>query len=486
MKKEMLFCWLGMTDIRFMEDDKMEGPIIQALIENNYNECFIIADNLLSAEKYKIWLKNKSKTKIIIIPAELASPTDHAEIYKIAKSAVENKISANSAITFHLSPGTPAMSAIWLILSQTYNANLIESSKETGVKEVNFPFDLYADFISQKTEQLNDNILRLSQTTETVAFNNIIHKSKEMKIIIAKAIKVATHDVPVLITGESGTGKEMFARGIHNASLRKSQPFVAVNCGAIPKELFESEFFGHKKGSFTGASNDRIGYIEQANGGSLFLDELGEMPLYAQVKLLRALQEKVIKRVGDNKEIKVNIRIIAATNKNLMNEVISGNFREDLYHRIAVGVLHLPALRERKEDINLLIDFALNEANKELSKNNPKKITVSAREMLSKHNWTGNVRELKNTITRIVLWSDDKITANDVKSAVFAKPETKEEGILNQPFSEDFKIDDVLNKVKKHYLERALEKSGNNKTQATKLVGLATYQTFDSWLKNCK
>ncbi len=259
MKKEILFTWLGITDIKMMETDEIEAPIVNALITNKYFHCYILSDNIDAGEKYKSWVKSKTKTKISLIPATLTSPTNYSEIYTVAKSAVEKKISNDTSLTFHLSPGTPAMAAIWLILSQTvFQAKLIESSREGGLKNVDFPFDLYADFISQKSIQLNENILRLSQIPETFAFDNIIHKSDVMSFVVNKAIKVANHDVPVLITGESGTGKELFARGIHNASLRKSQPFVPVNCGAVPKELFESEFFGHKKGAFTGANKNKI------------------------------------------------------------------------------------------------------------------------------------------------------------------------------------------------------------------------------------
>ena len=186
-----------------------------------------------------------------------------------------------------------------------------------------------------------------------------------MKKLIAQARRLSVHDdVPVLIQGESGTGKELFARAIHQSSPRKDNPFIAVNCGAIPPELVESELFGYKKGSFTGASQDHDGYFLAADGGTLFLDEIGELPFPAQVKMLRTIQEGSVTRIGTTKPQKINVRIIAATNRNLIDEMAAGRFREDLFHRLAVGVLKLPPLRERHGDLNPLIDFILEGINK--------------------------------------------------------------------------------------------------------------------------
>ena len=226
--------------------------------------------------------------------------------------------------------------------------------------------------------------------------------------------RVAPTDARVLITGSNGTGKEAVAHWIHEKSNRASAPFVEVNCAAIPSELIESELFGHMKGSFTGAVKDKAGKFEQADGGTLFLDEIGDMSLAAQAKVLRALQENRITRIGSDKDVTVNVRVIAATNKNLRDEIEKNNFREDLYHRLSVIIIHMPALNERTDDIPLLVDDFIKTCCEE--QNFPtKKISLEALEELKKINWRGNVRELKNVIERLVILCGPEITAEDVK-----------------------------------------------------------------------
>ncbi|HMO61762.1 MAG TPA: sigma-54 dependent transcriptional regulator [Ferruginibacter sp.] len=229
--------------------------------------------------------------------------------------------------------------------------------------------------------------------------------------------KVAPTDARVLITGENGVGKELVARWIHEKSNRSSGPMVEVNCAAIPGELIESELFGHEKGSFTSAIKQRIGKFEQANGGTLFLDEIGDMSLGAQAKVLRALQEGKITRVGADKDINVDVRVIAATNKDLLKEVEDKNFRLDLYHRLGVIIIHVPSLNDRREDVPALVDFYLETIANEYGQ--PKKaIDKNAADMLMQHNWTGNIRELRNVVERLVILSGKTITAADVESYV--------------------------------------------------------------------
>ncbi len=226
--------------------------------------------------------------------------------------------------------------------------------------------------------------------------------------------RVAPTDARVLITGSNGTGKEAVAHWIHEKSNRASAPFVEVNCAAIPSELIESELFGHMKGSFTGAVKDKAGKFEQADGGTLFLDEIGDMSLAAQAKVLRALQENRITRIGSDKDVTVNVRVIAATNKNLREEIEKNNFREDLYHRLSVIIIHMPSLNERADDIPLLVDDFIKTCCEE--QNFPtKKISPAAIEELKKINWRGNVRELKNVIERLVILCGEEISADDVK-----------------------------------------------------------------------
>lgn len=245
----------------------------------------------------------------------------------------------------------------------------------------------------------------------------IIGESESIKKIKATIDKVAPTDARVLVTGENGSGKELVARWLHEKSNRNTAPIVEVNCAAIPSELIESELFGHEKGSFTSAIKQRIGKFEQANGGTLFLDEIGDMSLSAQAKVLRALQEGKITRVGGEKEIAVDVRVVAATNKDLMQEVEAKNFRLDLYHRLGVILIKVPSLNERRDDIPLLANKFLEDIATEYGQA-VKSIDKKAMELLQKHNWTGNIRELRNVVERLIILSGKTITASDVESFV--------------------------------------------------------------------
>jgi DNA-binding NtrC family response regulator len=246
---------------------------------------------------------------------------------------------------------------------------------------------------------------------------DIIGNSSGIAKIIATIEKVAPTDARVLVTGENGTGKELVARWLHEKSNRANQPLIEVNCAAIPAELIESELFGHEKGSFTSAIKQRIGKFEQAHGGTLFLDEIGDMTLSAQAKVLRALQEGKITRVGGEKELSVDVRVIAATNKNLLEEVSQKNFRLDLYHRLSVILIEVPALNERADDIPLLVSHFLQEIATDY-RQPVKNIEPSAIEALMKHQWTGNIRELRNVVERLVILSGNTITRQDVSNFV--------------------------------------------------------------------
>lgn len=227
--------------------------------------------------------------------------------------------------------------------------------------------------------------------------------------------KVAPTDARVLITGPNGTGKELVAHWLHQKSERHKGPMIEVNCAAIPSELIESELFGHVKGAFTSANKDRAGKFEAANGGTLFLDEIGDMSLSAQAKVLRALQENRIQRVGSDKDIKVNVRVVAATNKNLKKEISEGRFREDLYHRLAVIIIRVPALNDRREDIPLLVDFFSRQIAQDQG-TAPKQFSVKAIDLLKSYDWTGNIRELRNVVERLIILGSGEITASDVST----------------------------------------------------------------------
>lgn len=242
----------------------------------------------------------------------------------------------------------------------------------------------------------------------------MIGESKAITHIKDMIEKVAATDARVLITGPNGTGKELVAHWLHKKSDRSKLPMIEVNCAAIPSELIESELFGHVKGSFTGANKDRAGKFEAANGGTIFLDEIGDMSLSAQAKVLRALQENRIQRVGSDKDIKVNVRVVAATNKNLKKEIEEGRFREDLYHRLAVILIKVPALNDRREDIPLLIDFFTKKISQEQG-TAQKKFSDGAVKLLQSYDWTGNIRELRNVVERLIILGEQEVSESDVK-----------------------------------------------------------------------
>ncbi len=242
----------------------------------------------------------------------------------------------------------------------------------------------------------------------------IIGKSKPIVDVLEMIEKVAPTDARVLITGPNGSGKELVARQLHEKSARRGGQFVEVNCAAIPSELIESELFGHEKGSFTSAIKQRLGKFELAEGGTLFLDEIGDMSLSAQAKVLRALQENKITRVGGDKDIPVNVRVLAATNKDLKREITEGRFREDLYHRLSVIIIKVPSLNERVDDITLLVDKFLNDIARDYG-TRKKEIKDNAIDLLQKNNWTGNIRELRNVVERLVIMSEGPIGPSEVK-----------------------------------------------------------------------
>lgn len=305
-------------------------------------------------------------------------------------------------------------------------------------------------------------------------FGSLVAQSESMRSIFETVERLSKFHTTVLIRGESGTGKELLARAIHNNSPRKGKPFIAINCGAIPENLMESELFGHKKGAFTDATRDKKGLFEEATGGTIFLDEIGELPLQLQVKLLRALQERQIRRVGDEQMIDIDIRVIAATLRDLEDDVEIGRFRDDLYYRLNVVSIAIPALRERREDIEILIEHFLSKQCKRLEIS-PKKLSREAKEAFQNYHWRGNVRELENCIERaLVLSEGDTITLESLPEHI-QNSKAPERG--NMQFSE---ISDDNLSIKQHtrslelsLILRALQKTKGNRTHAAKILEIS-------------
>lgn len=300
--------------------------------------------------------------------------------------------------------------------------NAVEAVKKGAYDYISKPPDLNRLLITVRNAMDRTSLTKESKILKKKVYkvSEIIGESAPIKKIKETIEKVATTDARVLITGENGCGKELVARWLHAKSNRAAAPLVEVNCAAIPEELIESELFGHEKGSFTSAVKQRIGKFEQANGGTLFLDEIGDMSLGAQAKVLRALQEGKITRVGGDKDLNVDVRVLAATNKDLLAEVENKKFRLDLYHRLNVIPIQVPSLNERREDIPLLIDSFLKEISAEYGEK-PKVVAPNAMEALKTYNWTGNIRELRNVVERLIILSGSSITLEDIKSYVLPK-----------------------------------------------------------------
>jgi transcriptional regulator with PAS, ATPase and Fis domain len=491
--RKVLVAWVGSADLRApKESDQVGvGPIAQALDGDSFDEAFLLSDWGDKTTPYVKWLRARSITRIEVLHEKLSGPTQYGEIYEAAVRGVQKALgerTKETALSFHVSPGTPAMGAIWILLAKArFLAELIESSKEHGVRKVQIPFDISADFIPDLLRE-RDERLRVASgapAPEAPDFVDIVHRSRVMGRLIERARRVAARSVPVLIEGESGTGKEMLARAIHQASPRRGKDLIAVNCGAIPPNLIESELFGHEKGAFTGADRQKKGYFEAAHESTLFLDELGELPGLAQVKLLRALQEGEVVRLGAQKPVKVDVRIVAATNRTLTEEIAAGRFREDLFYRLAVAVLKIPPIRDRTGDLGPLIEHLLAHVNRDAvaEGSSEKKLSAGAKNVLLSHPWPGNVRELLNTLRRAAIWSDGPtISAEDARDALLPAAATARQDVLGRPLGGGFNLSELQEKVARHYLERAMDEAQGNKTKAAELVGLPSYQTLTNWL----
>lgn len=307
-------------------------------------------------------------------------------------------------------------------------------------------------------------------------FGIIVGNDPKMLHIYDMIRQVSKTRTNILVTGESGTGKELIAKAIHKESDRNARPFVAVNCGGIPETLMESELFGHKKGSFTGASSDKKGFFEQANGGTLFLDEIGEINNQIQVKLLRAVQEKMIRPVGGTEDIKVDVRIISATNRNLEQEVIEGRFREDLFYRLNVIEIKVPPLRERKSDLQTLAQHFLDKYARETGKEITK-ISSYAIDLLKKYDFPGNIRELENLVERSVALTNTNIILPDSLAMSIhkrrGKPADTEASLCDfEAVADGISLDHILNEIEKRYIQKALDLSDGRKNVAAQLLGI--------------
>jgi len=382
-----------MTSILIIEDEEPIRRVLKKILKEE-NKSY----NIYEAENGKVGLEEiQNNKKIDIVLCDIKMPIiDGIEVLNRSKK---------------IKPNLP-----FIMLTGHGNINTAVEAMKIGAYDfISKPPDLNRLITSVRNAVENNNLKsenkklkkRVNKSYEIIGNSSAINYVKD---IISK---VANTDARILITGDSGTGKELVAHQIHKQSNRNKEPFVEVNCAAIPTELIESELFGHIKGSFTSAIKDRAGKFEVANNGTIFLDEVADMSLNAQAKVLRALEEKKIQRVGSDKNIKVNVRVIAATNKDLTKEISEGNFREDLYHRLAVILINVPGLNERKEDIPLLSNYFIKNLSIEQGIE-IKTLSDKALPLLKDYNWTGNIRELRNVIERLIILGGNPISVDDI------------------------------------------------------------------------
>lgn len=386
-----------MSKILVIDDEKSIRSTLRDILEH---EGYEVTEAQDGAEAVKI----ASKDSFDVILSDIKMP-------KMDGMEVLEKLQ-------EIAPETPVV----MISGHGTIDTAVEAIKKGAFDYISKPPDLNRMLVTIRNAMDRSTLITETKTLKKRIFktNDIIGESKPIMEIKAMIDKVAPTDARVLIIGPNGSGKELVARWIHEKSARNTSPLIEVNCAAIPSELIESELFGHEKGSFTSAIKQRIGKFEQANNGTLFLDEIGDMSSSAQAKVLRVLQDGKITRVGGEKDFSVNVRVIAATNKDLKSEIEKGNFREDLYHRLSVIVIQVPSLNDRKDDIPLLADHFMTSICKEYGMTE-KEFSSDAYTELKKIDWTGNIRELRNVIERLIILCDKKISGSDVKQFAVLK-----------------------------------------------------------------
>jgi DNA-binding NtrC family response regulator len=475
------------------------GPIKTLITNVEFDEVCLLSNYPADwTKRYLKWLGTPAESRQV----SPKNPTDYESIFvevdSVLSSIRKRSNWANTELCIHLSPGSPAMTAIWVLLGKSrYPATFYQTYRgKAWTTEI--PFDLVVDFVPELYRIPDAHLQHLAAQSphEVAGFEKIIGDSRPIRTAVGLAKRAAVRSVAVLLLGESGTGKEMFARAIHDASPRRNCPFVAINCAAISRDLLESELFGHVKGAFTGAIRDRAGSFDQAAGGTVFLDEIGECDLDLQAKLLRVLQPpigegpccRVFRRVGDSADRSADVRIIAATNRNLIRAIADGRFREDLYYRLAVVTIPLPPLRERKSDIPRITESLLSQINQQLSSDpgfTHKTISPPTISYVKSHPWPGNVRQLYNALLQAAIMSDgDAIHREHLVAATGESAQLVQRSDVNDhTLGDGFSLDELLNTIRGNYLRRAMEESRGVKAEAARLLGIDNYQTLDAQLR---
>jgi DNA-binding NtrC family response regulator len=520
--RRVLVSWIGHADLLAMADDLGEsgkellsaakitgkygekpGPVKTAVASGRFDDVHLLSNYSDIVHKpFSKWLGGKP----VIHAVALKDPTDYVKVFEFADQAL-GQIVASPAdregyeLAILLSPGTPAMAVVWVLLGASrYPAKFFQTYRGE-LREARMPTDLFEGIVPDlvRDRDLAFQALAASSPQEVQGFEDIVGDSQAIRIAVGRAQRAALRDVPVLVLGESGTGKEMFANAIHKASRRRAGHFCSINCAAIPRDLLEAELFGYVKGAFTGADKDKSGLFAQADGGTVFLDEIGECDPLLQAKLLRVLQPpancgpcyRVFRPVGGGKDQTSDVRIVAATNRDLQQDIKAGRFREDLFYRLAVITIQLPPLRERRRDLPLLVEQFLTKINRDFAEQdrsyNHKRISASAMEFVKRHPWPGNVRQLFNTLLQAAVMTDGElIERRDLTDAIGDVNTDRMLNALERNLGDGFNLDEHMNSIQRHYLRRAMEEAKGNKTRAARLLGMKHYQTLDAQLDRLK
>jgi transcriptional regulator with PAS, ATPase and Fis domain len=494
---DVLLTFTGFHDPYFkglVDEEEQPGPILSLLSTRSFDQIFLFdtpTTRKVTEETGFAISKLYPRSTVHILEMALSDPTNYQEIFRGLRTHLHRIIEDFTSARFFVAvaSGTPHMHACWVLLAASGEipASILHvrpphfvTKERPLVSEIDlssrdFPAVRFQDQPIE-IEESDIDVDAVKARLGIVGDHPAMHSSLEMGAMLAPS------QAPVLIFGETGTGKELFARYIHRLSGRPRETFVAVNCAAIPEDLVESLLFGHKKGAFTGAVSDQVGKFDSADKGTLFLDELGELPLTTQAKLLRVLQDGLVEPIGQAKAHKVDVRIVGATNRDLRKLVRQGKFREDLFYRLNVGEIKLPPLRERRSDIPKLALHILDRLNSSLRR--PKRLSAEALSRLQSHSWAGNVRDLENVIERSVrLCRHDGLDADDLlitEPVAYADPLDA----LPEPY-EGFSLDEFLGSARKQMILRALEASNGNQSQAARMLGI-TPQAVHKFLQQSK
>jgi len=494
---DVLLTFTGFHDPYFkglVDQEEQSGPILSLLNTRTFDHICLFdtqSTNKITSETMSAISKLHPNINVNILNIDLDDPTNYEKILRGLREhlhkIMEDYTSANYFVA--VASGTPHMHACWVLLTASGEipARILHlrpprfvTKEHPLVSEVDLSSGIFPTvrFLSESTTTVDNPI----DTDSIKAHLGIVGDHPKMQRSLEMGTILATSQSPVLISGETGTGKELFAKYVHLSSERQQGSFVPVNCASIPEDLVESILFGHVKGSFTGAVNDKVGKFDAADKGTLFLDELGDLPQAAQAKLLRVLQDGQVEPVGQIKPHEVDVRIVGATNKDLRKLVRQGKFREDLYYRLNVGEIILPPLRERRSDIPKLALHILDKLNSSIRR--PKRLSPESLSRLQSHNWEGNVRDLENVIERSIrLCRHDVLDADDL---LITEPITYADPLdaLPDPY-EGFSLDDFLGSARKQIILRALEAANGNQSQAARMLGV-TPQAVHKFLQQSK